>query len=441
MKRTLRPGPSPAAEKLREQAHRIIPAGVHTYSKGDDQFPANAPPFIRSGRGARVWDSDGAEFLDWGMGLRSVILGHAYPRVIDAVAAELPNGSNFVRASPLEVELAERLIELIPCAEMVKFAKNGSDVTTAAVRLARAATGRDLIVCADQPFFSVDDWFIGTTPVDAGIPRATKDLTLTFRYNSLDSLREVFGRRPGEVAAVILEPMTFEWPAPGFLEGVRELCSRSGTVLIFDEMITGFRFDLRGLQHRFGVIPDLATFGKSMANGFSVAALVGRRDIMDLGGIRHDRSRVFLLSTTHGGETHELAAAIATIAELGERGVAAHIWEIGAKLTTGFDALAAELGIASQVHAIGAPCSPSLAFADRTGASSPELRTLFMQELVARGILAPYLAPSLSHSAGDVATTLEAAGEALAVVKVALDDGVEGLLNGPAVRPVFRRFN
>jgi glutamate-1-semialdehyde 2,1-aminomutase len=235
--------------------------------------------------------------------------------------------------------------------------------------------------------------------------------------------------------------MTFEWPVPGFLEGVRELCARNGTVLIFDEMITGFRFGLRGLQHRFGVTPDLATFGKSMANGFSVAALVGRRDIMDLGGIRHERPRVFLLSTTHGGETHELAAAFATVAELSERGAAEHIWEIGAQLTSGFDTLATEIGIASQARAVGAPCSPSIVFTDRAGADSPELRTLFMQELVTRGVLMPYLAPSLSHTSEDVAATLEAVGEALAVVKVAIDDGVRALLKGPAVRPVFRRFN
>lgn len=441
MKRTLRPGPSVQAEQLRERAQQVIPAGCHTYSKGDDQFPANAPPFIRAGRGARVWDTDGAEYIDWGMGLRAVILGHAYPRVIDAVAAELPNGSNFVRASPLEAQLAERLIELIPCAEMVKLAKNGSDVTTAAVRLARAATGRDVVACADQPFFSVDDWFIGTTPVDAGIPRAYRDLTATFRYNSLDSLRELFAKHRDRVAAVILEPISLDWPEPGFLEGVRDLCTANGSVLIFDEIITGFRFGLQGAQARFGVTPDLATFGKAMANGFSVSALVGRRDIMDLGGIRHDRPRAFLLSTTHGGETHEIAGALATLRVLEEADVASHIWSIGEELVNGFRAVVAALGLQDHAMAIGAPCSPAFVFYGRDGSPSAELRTLFMQELVSRGILMPYIAPSLSHSSLDVERTVEASAEALQVVKRGVEHGVDGLLIGPAVRPVFRRFN
>lgn len=441
MKRTFVPSPSARAQQLREAAHRIIPAGAHTYSKGDDQFPSNAPPFIEKGRGSRVWDTDGNEFLDWGMGLRSVILGHAYPAVIEAVAAELPRGSNFVRPSPIEAMLAERLLELIPCAEMVKLAKNGSDVTTAALRLARAATGRDLIAAADQPFFSVDDWFIGTTPVNAGVPKPYRDLTVTFQYNSLESLRTVFAEHPGQIAAVILEPMSLDWPAPGFLEGVRAICSSNGAVLMFDEIITGFRFGLRGAQARFGVKPDLATFGKAIANGFSVSALVGRRDIMELGGIRHDKPRVFLLSTTHGGETHEIAAALATLRVLEEEDVPDHLWRIGEALMAGFDAAAADVGLGANARSIGAPCSPAFVFYDSAGAVSAELRTLFMQELVARGILMPYVAPSFCHSDDDVRQTIEATREALQVVARGLREGVADLLRGPAVRPVFRRFN
>lgn len=441
MERTLVPGPSPKANELRELAHRLIPAGAHTYSKGDDQFPANAPPFVESGRGCRVRDSDGNGFLDWGMGLRSVILGHAYEPVVQAVATELAKGSNFVRPSPIEVRLAERLVELIPCAEMVKLAKNGSDVTTAAVRLARAATGRDLVACADQPFFSVDDWFIGTTAVAAGIPRASRDLTLTFAYNSLESLRALFAAHPREIAAAILEPMALDWPVPGFLEGVRELCTASGTVLIFDEIITGFRFGLRGAQHRFGVTPDLATFGKAMANGFAVSALVGRRDLMELGGIRHQGPKVFLLSTTNGGETHEIAAALATLRELEDKDVATHLWSIGATLVGGFEALARDLKIERQARAVGAPCSPAFAFCDASGDASAELRTIFLQSLVTSGVLMPWVAPSYSHARAEVEETLEACADALRLVKRGLDEGVGAVLAGPAVRPVFRPSN
>jgi len=441
MKRTLTTGPSASANELRERAHRLIPAGAHTYSKGDDQFSSNTPAFIESGSGCVVVDSDGREFLDWGMGLRSVILGHAYERVIEAVAAELPRGSNFTRPSPIELRLAERIVELIPSAEMVKLAKNGSDVTTAAVRLARAATGRDLVACADQPFFSVDDWFIATTPVNAGIPQATRDLTLTFPYNSLDGLRSLFAAHAGRIAAVILEPMALDWPAPGFLEGVRALCTRNGAVLIFDEIITGFRFGLRGAQHRFGVMPDLATFGKAMANGFSVSALVGRRDLMEQGGLRHDKERVFLLSTTHGGETHQIAAALATLRELEDNDVATHVWNVGAKLVAGFEDLVREIGLERHARAVGAPCSPAFLFFDTSGTASPELRTIFQQGLVEQGVLMPWVAPSYSHGDAEVERTLEACADALRLVKRGVDEGVASVLVGPPVRPVFRRFN
>src|SRR5881628_524152 len=197
------------------------------------------------------------------MGLRSVILGHAYERVIEAVAAELPKGSNFTRPSPIELRLAERIVELIQSAEMVKFAKNGSDATTAAVRLARAATGRDLIaICADQPFFSTDDWFIGRTAMPAGVPQVVRDLTVTFRYNDLASVRQLFAERPGQVAGLVLEPATVVEPEAGFLEGLRLLCDEHGALLIFDEMITGFRWHMAGAQQVYGVRPDLAAFGK-----------------------------------------------------------------------------------------------------------------------------------------------------------------------------------
>lgn len=427
---------------LRERAHELIPAGAHTYSKGDDQFPSNAPAFIERGSGVRVWDVDGNEYLDWGMGLRAVLLGHAYPAVVQAAAHELERGQNFVRPSPLELELAERLVELIPSAQMVKLAKNGSDVTTAAVKLARGATCRDLVaVCAEHPFFSVDDWFIGSTVVDAGVPDATKALTLKFHYNDLGSLERLFAEQSNSIAAVILEPMSFVEPAPGFLQGVRDLCTRHGAVLIFDEMITGFRFALRGAQHLFGVTPDLATFGKALGNGFSVSALVGRRDIMELGGLRHSKPRVFLLSTTHGGETHAIAAALAAIREYEDRDVAAHVRRIGGMLADGIVAAAHELGIASLVQVIGVPCSPGLVFTDRAGNASAELRTLFMQEMVEEGILMPYIAPSYSHTHTDVERTVEAVRRSLAVVRGAVERGTNEQLRGPAVKPVFRRFN
>ncbi len=431
------------SSQLRERAHALIPAGAHTYSKGDDQFPANAPGFIVRGVGARVWDPDGNEYVDWGMGLRAVLLGHAYAPVVAAAKAELDRGSNFTRPSPLEADLAERLVRLIPCAEMVKLAKNGSDTTTAAIKLARAATGRDFVaVCADHPFFSVDDWFIGSTAVSSGVPKAIRDLTVAFRYNDLASVRALFDQHRGRIAAVILEPMSFVRPQPGFLEGLREICTKEGAVLVFDEMITGFRFGMHGAQALFGVTPDLASFGKALGNGFSVAALVGRRDIMELGGIKHSKERVFLLSTTHGGETHSIAACIAVLNELDQHDVASAVRATGARLISGMTAIVSELGIGERVRFAGEPCSPNLSFHAADGAASPELRTLFMQEMADGGVLMPYLAPSFSHWDGEIDQTLEAARGALRAVRTAIDRGsTDGLLAGPAVKPVFRRFN
>lgn len=429
--------------ELRKRAHALIPAGCHTYSKGDDQFPQLSPGFIERGEGCLVWDVDGNRFIDWGMGLRSVVLGHCHPRVLSAVMEQLRKGSNFTRPAPIELELAQELVDLIPCAEMVKFAKNGSDVTSAAVRLARAYTGRDLVaICKENPFFSFYDWFIGSTPCNAGIPEDVQRLTVAFHYNDVDSLRALFETYPGRIAAVILEPASTEPPQPGFLEAVRALSRREGAVLIFDEMICGFRWHLSGAQAYYGVAPDLATFGKALGNGFSVAALVGKREIMRLGGLDHDRERVFLLSATHGGETHSLAAALATIAELRERDGIGQVWRAGAALSAGINELAREAGLEAYIQARGYPCSPWLDVRDRDGKPCAELRTLLHQELIARGVLMPYIAPSLAHGDEHVEATLHAFREALAVCGRALETGEFGqYLVGPATKPVFRRYN
>jgi glutamate-1-semialdehyde 2,1-aminomutase len=422
--------------------HRLIPGGAHTYSKGDDQFPANAPKYIVKGRGCRIWDQDGKEYIDWGMGLRTVILGHCYPTVIHAVETQLRLGSNFTRPSLIESELAERLAGLIPAAERVKFAKNGSDVTTAAIRLARAYTGRDLIAyCSDHPFFSGDDWFIGTTPCNSGIPGQITELSKGFRYNRPDELAALFRAYPERIAAVILEPVTSEPPADGFLEQVRGLTRKHGAVLIFDEMITGFRWDLRGAQHYFGVTPDLATFGKALGNGFSISALTGIAAIMELGGLDHHRERVFLLSTTHGGETHGIAAALATLGEMEQQDVIGHIWDIGRSLQNGFREIVAAAGIGSFLELAGYPCSPVIVCKDGGGNVSAPMRTLFLQEMLKSGILIPYIAISFSHRIADLEQTLAALAQTAMVYRSALENGPERYLSGPAVKPVFRKYN
>jgi glutamate-1-semialdehyde 2,1-aminomutase len=426
-----------------ERAHRLIPAGCHTYSKGDDQFPASAPSFIDRAEGCYAFDPDGRRFLDWGMGLRTVILGHAHPRVVEAAVAELRKGSNFTRPSTLEADLAEDLVDLIPAAEMVKFAKNGSDVTTAAVRLARAATGRDLVAFpSDQPFLSVDDWFIGRTEMRSGVPRAVQELSLTFPYGDLNSIERLFDEHSGRIAAVILEAATTSHPPAGFLEGLRELTARNGTVLVFDETITGFRWDLRGAQAYYDVTPDLATFGKALGNGFAVSALTGKRDLMELGGLEHEEERVFLLSTTHGGETHALAAARATISELRDQNAAEQLWTIGQQLSDGLNEAARAEHVDGVVSCDGLACGPLLSFVEQQNLSSAQLRTLFLQEMIARGVLIPYIAPSLSHGRAEVDATVDAAAGSFSVLRSVLDgEPIEDRLVGPSTKPVFRRYN
>ncbi len=427
---------------LRNRAHALIPGGAHVYAKGDDQYPFNAPGFIERGRGCHVWDIDGNEFIEYGMGLRSVSLGHGYPSVVEAAHRQMVLGTNFSRPSPIEAECAEILASFVDNAEMIKFGKNGSDVTTAAVKLARAFTGRDMVaVCGDQPFFSVDDWFIGSTALSAGVPKPMQALTVKFQYNDLASLQRLFTQFPDSIACVILEAETTVAPAPGFLEGLQEMIRKNGSVFILDEMITGFRWHLGGAQTYYHLRPDLSTFGKAIANGFSVAALVGRRDLMELGGLHHDKRRVFLLSTTHGAETHALAAAMETMRIYRNEGVIEHLYSRGARLRSGIERVIANFNLEGYFVLLGK--EPNLIYATRDEHKKPSqaFRTLFLQETIKRGFLMPSLVVSFSHSDDDIDRTIACIEEALGVYRKALEEGVGKYLEGRAVKPVFREFN
>jgi glutamate-1-semialdehyde 2,1-aminomutase len=427
---------------LQQLAHERIPGGSHTYAKGDDQYPLLSPGFISRGEGCHVWDVDGNEYIEYGMGNRCVGLGHAYRPVVEAAHRAMQQGVNFGRPSPLEVECASELLGMIAGAEMVKFAKNGSDATTGAVKLARAYTGRDLVaLCKDHPFFSVDDWFIGTTPLDAGIPEESKKFTLAFRYNDLASLEALFQQYPGRIACVILEPAKNDEPQDGFLEKVQGACRSAGAVLVFDEMITGFRWHNGGAQRVYGVTPDLSCFGKAMANGFSLSALAGRRELMRLGGLDHDQARVFLLSTTHGAETHALAAGIATMQTYQREPVVETLYRQGAKLTAALCTVIREHGLSDHIQIQGRPCALVYVARDGDLHASQAFRTLLLQETIKRGILMPSLVISFSHSDDDIARTVEAWNGALDIYARALTDGVEEYLVGPPSQSVYRRFN
>jgi glutamate-1-semialdehyde 2,1-aminomutase len=433
---------SPATRSLQRRAHDLIPGGAHTYAKGDDQYPETAPPFIARGKGCHVWDLDGNEYIEYGMGLRSVALGHAFPRVIDAVRRELANGTNFTRPSPREVEAAEVFLDCVSGAEMVKFAKNGSDATTAAVKLARAYTGRDLVaICGDQPFFSTDDWFIGSTAMPGGIPQGIRDLTVKFRFNDAASLQSLFVANPGQIACVVLEAETAIAPRAGFLAEVRALCDRFGALMVLDEMITGFRWDVGGAQRVHDVVPDLSTFGKAIANGFPLAALAGKREVMERGGLRHIEERVFLLSTTHGAETHSLVAGIATMRVYKDEPVIETLYSRGERLKRGVEDATRRHGVQDYLQVLGRACNLVFATKGPDHLPSQAYRTLFMQELIACGVLAPSFVVSYSHTDDDIDRTIEAVDCAAAAYAHALDYGALQYLKGQPVRPVFRTFN
>jgi glutamate-1-semialdehyde 2,1-aminomutase len=429
------------SDALRARAHDLIPGGAHTYAKGDDQFPVLSPGFIARGEGCHVFDVDGNAFIEYGMGLRAVTLGHGYRPVVEAAYRQMLIGTNFTRPGAIEVECAQALLALTNGGEMVKFTKDGSTATSAAIRLARAYTGRDLVaICSDHPFFSYDDWAIAATPMNAGIPDEVRTLTLGFRYNDLESARALFASRPGQIAAFILEAAKDVEPVDGFLNALRDLCHDNGALLILDEMITGFRWQGITAQRFYDVEPDLSTFGKGLGNGIAVSALVGKRDIMRRGGLDHDQERVFLLSTTHGAETHALAAAMAVMEIYRTEPVVETLERQGRRLAQGIGQMITRHAVEGHFAVIGRPSN--LVFATRDEAKKPSqiYRTLFMQETIRRGLIAPSLVVSYSHSDDDIDRTVEAIGEALAVYRRALDNGPQSYLVGRPVQPVFQKY-
>lgn len=443
--------------ELRKRLHRAIPGGAHTYSRGDDQFPSIAPPLLDRGKGAYVWDTQGTRYLDYGMALRAITIGYADERVNAAAVREIEKGVNLTRASMIELAAAELICDTIDSAEMVKFGKNGSNVTTAAVKIARAYTGRRYVCLPRQhPFFSFDDWFIGTTQIQRGVDAPQHSSTLVFDYNDIASLERLFVEHPGEIAAVILEPATHiapcsgaeDWPGTRppregtFLHQVRDVTSREGALMILDEMITGFRWHLKGAQHVFDVKPDLSTFGKAMANGFSLAAVTGRREIMEVGSIdRPGMERTFLLSTTHGGEMPPLAAFVEATRINRDEDVPTHLWAFGTKLRNGFRQVAIRHGLENHVYTQGPAVALHYVTADAQGAPSLPLRTLLAQELLKRGVMMPWISFSQAHGDEELEITLEALDGALSVYAQALDGEVGKFLEGSAIKPVFRSHN
>ncbi|MEM5513641.1 aminotransferase class III-fold pyridoxal phosphate-dependent enzyme [Pseudoalteromonas sp. AS84] len=415
-----------------ERAEKTIPLGSQTFSKSRIAYPKHVSPlFIKRGENCQVWDADDNQYTDFVSGLLSVSLGYCNKAVDDAVIEQIRSGVTFSLPHQLETIVAEKLVKLIPCADMVRFGKNGSDATSAAIRLARAFTKKEHVaVCG---YHGWQDWYIGSTTRDLGVPEATKSLTHTFKYNDISSLEQLFYQQKNQIAAVILEPMNTHFPEDNFLQKVKDLCQQHGAVLIFDETITGFRFSMGGAQQLFNVTPDLATFGKGMANGYPISAVVGRKDIMML-------MEDIFFSGTFAGETLSLAATKATLDFMTEHKVIAHLEAIGEKLQTGLARIINDLQAQHWLTLSGHPTWSFLVINAQGDYSAIELKSLFLQEMALRGfLLGGGHNLNYSHKSEDIDALLSAYKEVLDILLQTIEDkDFHNKFYGELLSPVFK---
>jgi glutamate-1-semialdehyde aminotransferase len=417
------------SDELYNRALKLIPSVTQTLAKGPQQnIKGIAPKYLQKGRGSHVWDVDGNEYIDFNMAIGPLSLGYAYDKVDNAIIKQLEDGITYSLMHPLEVEVAELINEIIPNAESIRFSKTGADVTSAAIRVARAFTGRERVLC--RGYHGWHDWYISVTDRNKGIPNSVQDFTFTFNYNDLESFKNSID---DDIAAVILEPFVFEAPKNDFLNELKEICTKNGTLLIFDEMWTGFRIALGGAQEFFNVKADLATFSKAIANGMPLSVLTGRKDVMNV--LEKD---VFFY-TTFGGEALSLAAAKATMIELRDKKVPKYLSSKGKKLKDGYNKIADELGLEFS-KCVGYECRSLMTF-DASVGNPLEMKSLVQQEMIKRGILwGGFHNMSYSHSDEDIEYTLKAYKDVLPILKRAVDEAnVKGYLKGEPVEPVFRK--
>ena len=419
------------SRKLLDRALKSIPLGTQTFSKSHIQYPEKAPLFLTYGDGGCVWDVDANRYVDLVMGLLPVVLGYRDPDVDRAIANQLANGISFSLATELEVVLAEKLIEVIPSAEAVRFGKNGTDATSAAVRLARAFTGRDRIMASG--YHGWQDWYIGATTRNKGVPKAVSDLTHMVPYNDIRAVRDLLRKHPGEFAALIMEPVNATEPGPGYFDELHEMLLANGVLLIFDEIITGFRYALGGAQELYGVKPDLSCFGKALGNGMPISAVTGRADVM------REMEDIFF-SGTFGGETLSIAAAIAVIEKMQREPVIETLWETGKRLSGPVAGKIADKGLGDVLSLRGAAPWTLLDFKGHPKARKEIIRSVFVQEMLRHGVL---ISGShnvcYAHGAQDVAVVLRAYDAALDVIAGGLSAGsLEKSLSGPPIEPIFK---
>jgi glutamate-1-semialdehyde 2,1-aminomutase len=422
------------SNNLYERAKKVIASGTNTFSRAPGVFPDGvSPKFLERQFGSHTWDVDGNEYIDMVMGCGPVTIGHNHPDINNAIKAQLDKGILFSMLNPLEVEVAEKLVDCIPCAEMVKFSKNGSDVCAASVKIARHVTKRDIIFCWGYHGFA--DWYIATTDRDSGIPQAVKDLSKTFEYNDIDGLKAMFEQYKDKVAAVIMEPVIAEKPKDNFLQKVKDLTHENGSLLIFDEMISGFRFAMGGIQEYLGVIPDLATFGKGITNGMPLGVLAGKEEYMK------EFDKVFL-SSTYAPEALTLAATSANIDFYKKHDVINELWSKGKYIEDGFNSVIDKYSIRKNMSLAGYPVRLMVNSHDNNGVQDSKLATLYQQEMFKYGILcfSGVLMLSYSHSKEDLNLLIDAFDKTCKVIKEYFESGksIDSYLHGVPGAPVFK---
>ncbi len=422
------------SDELLKRAVKVTPLGAQTYSKSYRYYcQGDSPSFIDRGEGCYLYDVDGNKFIDFVCALGPITIGYNVEEINDAVKAQLDKGISFSLQAEAEVELAEKIIEIIPCAEMVRFVKNGGDATTAAIRLARAYTERDLVALSG--YHGMHDWSIGSTENNKGIPKAISDLTKTFEYNNIESLEELFNRYPDEIAAVILEPIQANGPKDDFLQKVKELTHKHGAVLIFDEVVSGFRYALGGASEYYGIVPDMAAFGKGMGNGLPISAVAGKKEIM-----KQIEEGIFV-STTFGGEALSMAGSLAALEILEKPGVYEHIWNLGTILKEGLEKLIDKYELNDVILVSGLPPHCGVEFEDVGSLDYLDINSIYSQAMIHNGIITVGINNiNLSHTEEEINAYLKAAEEGMINIKKAIEqDSIEGILIGKKVDPVFKR--
>lgn len=420
------------SEKLKQKAQDLIPGLAHTFSKAPYSYVDGVyPSYVKSANGSHVTDVDGNEFIDYVLGLGPIILGYNYPTVNEAIMNALKEGITFPMPHYLELELAELLCSVVPTAEMVKFTKTGSDAVTAAIRAARAITGRDKIAyCGGGGVWH--DWFIISTSRGLGVPKFNRELIKVFQYNKIETLQQIFEQNKGQIAAVCIEPVVYESPTKTFLKDVQNLASENGAILIFDEVVTGFRLSLGGAQQHFEIKPDMSCFGKAMGNGMPLGAVTGKKEHMK---IFHE----IFYSTTYAGEILSLAAGKATIITLKEKNVNSYLWNKGIELKTKFQKIIQNLDL--PVEVIGLPHRLGLLVKDNSGVDSLLLKSILYQECIERGVMfgPGSVLHTFSHNSDDTKKTINVFTDAAEILKKSLDSGdPTKFLHGKQMKPVLK---